>query len=284
MRSAKHTDSKWLFQADRLESTPSIRRGMSGHDELASRQAAAGLIRKIGLKLRESIKKPSGLCIDTAMVFMHRFYMFHSFQKYPAHAIAPCVLFLAAKVEETPVKLEYVIKTAHMIRNPSAPPLNERLFEELTHQLITHENLLLQTLGFDLVVYHPHTLIIGCGDLVGAPKTVTKLAYELATNSLHFTTMCLRYQPTMVASICLHMAFKRFQLKIEKSKEGKDWWNYLDDPNLTLESIDNKTLEFVAVIEKCRIAFNKWVSVKNQQPESVESRSITGGAASSSTG
>lgn len=217
------------------------------------------------------------------MVFMHRFYMFHPFQKFPAHAMAPCALFLAAKVEETPVKLEYVIKTAHMIRDPSAPPLNEKLFEELTQQLITNENLLLQTLGFDLVVYHPHTLIIGCGDLVGAPKIVTKLAYELATNSLHFTTMCLRYKPTLVAAICLHMAFKRWSLSIEKSKEGKDWWKYLDE-SLTRELIEEKMKEFVAVIATCRIAFNKWVSVKTQLSESLESRSGTGGSSTSGGG
>lgn len=272
MSTISSNQSRWLFPSDRLKHTPSINRGMSEHEELTQRQTAAGLIRKIGLKLKESCKRPSGLCIDTAMVYMHRFYMFHSFQKYPAQTMAPCALFLAAKVEETPIKLEYVIKTSHMIQNPSAPPLTEKRYEELQRELIANENLLLQTLGFDLIIAHPHTSVITCGDLVGASKTVTKLAYELATNSLHFTTMCLKYKPTTVACICLNMAFKGFSLSIEQSKEGKDWWNYLD-PDLKFDTIEEVTKEFLAIIEKCKKAFNKWLSVKNQpSSESYSSR------------
>ena len=280
MSSVKDNENRWLFPSKELSLTPSIKRGMTEQEELTHRQNAAGLIRKIGLKLKESCKRPSGLCIDTAMVYMHRFYMFHSFQKYPAHSIAPCSIFLAAKVEETPIKLEYVIRTTHMINNPTASQLSDRMYEELQQELITNENLLLQTLGFDLIVAHPHTSVITCGDLVGVPKTVTKLAYELATNSLHFTTMCLRYKPTTVACICLHMAFKRFSLSIERSSEGRDWWNYLD-PNLKYETIDDITKEFVAIIEKCRKAFNKWVTVRNQQTESVESNRGTSNHGSS---
>lgn len=264
-------EARWLISPERLRQTPSIRLGMTEQEELAQRQHAASLIRQIGSKLRETCKRPSGLCMDTAMVFMHRFYVFHSFQKYPAPKIAPCALFLAAKCEETPIKLEYVIRTSHMIINPNAPTLTPKELEQPSQELIANENLLLQTLGFELIIYHPHTSVITCGDMVNAPKMVTKLAYELATNSLHFTTMCLKYKPTTVACICLHMAFKRFSLSIPRSKEGKDWWNYLD-PNIKFDTIDDTTKEFVAIIEKCRKAFNKWVSVKNQQPESVESR------------
>lgn len=48
---------------------------------------------------------------------MHRFYMFHSFTKFLRNPIASCALFLAAKVEEQPRKLEHVIRVAHMIIN-----------------------------------------------------------------------------------------------------------------------------------------------------------------------
>ena len=57
------------------------------------------------------------LCINTAIVYMHRFYMFHSFTKFLRNPIASCALFLAAKVEEQPRKLEHVIRVAHMIIN-----------------------------------------------------------------------------------------------------------------------------------------------------------------------
>lgn len=272
MSSSQAEVDKWLFPS--LSSTPSIKCGMTEQEELAQRQVAACLIRQIGLELKKSCQRPSGVSITTAMVYMHRFYMFHSFTKFPAQSIAPCALFLAAKLEETPIKLEYVIKTTYLITNPKVTPhtLTDKISEELQQELIANENLLLQTLGFDLIVAHPHTLVVTCGEMVGAPKSVTRLAYELVTNSLHFTTMCLKYKPTTVACVCLHIAFKRFSLSIERSKEGKDWWYYLDQ-NLQFDTIEEITKEYVAIIEKCRTAFNKWVpSIRNQQFDSSESR------------
>lgn len=40
--------------------------------------------------------------------------------------IAPAALFLAAKVEEQPRKLEHVIKVAHACLNPQESPLDSR--------------------------------------------------------------------------------------------------------------------------------------------------------------
>lgn len=261
-------EARWIFPPDRLTSTPSIKRGITEDEELLQRQHAATLIRRIGIHLKDNFGKPSTLSMYTAMVYMHRFYVFHSFQKYPALKMAPAALFLAAKVEETPIRLEYIIKTTHMIQgpSPSSRPLNiqDKIYEELQQELIKNENLLLQTLGFDLIVTAPHTSVITCGEMVKAPKTVTKLAYELATNSLHFTTMCLKYRPTTVACICLHMAFKSFNLQVQRDEKGRDWWNYTKlDANLKMESIDQITIEFVSVIERCKKSFNKWVTVKS---------------------
>lgn len=59
----------------------------------------------------------SQLCINTAIVYMHRFYVFHSFTNFSWHQMAAAALFLAAKVEEQPRKLEYVIRVANMCRN-----------------------------------------------------------------------------------------------------------------------------------------------------------------------
>lgn len=256
--------ARWIFTAEQLKQTPSIKAGMTDHEELFQRQMAAGLIRKIGQKLKESCKRPNGLCVNTAMVYMHRFYMFHSFQKFPGRVMAPCALFLAAKVEETPIKLEFVIKTSHMIQNPGAPPLSEKMYEEIQKELIANENLLLQTIGFDLEIVHPHTSVITRADLIGVPKLTTKLAYELASNSLHFTTMGLQYSPGTVAAVCLNMAFKGCNLAIDQSREGKDWWNYLED-DLKFEKILEVQKEFLSIIDRNKKSFNKWVT---KQPSS----------------
>lgn len=56
----------------------------------------------------------SQLCINTAIVYMHRFYVFHSLTKFHRNSIAVAAIFLAAKVEEQPRKLEHVIRMAHL--------------------------------------------------------------------------------------------------------------------------------------------------------------------------
>lgn len=49
---------------------------------------------------------------------MHRFYVFHSFSHFPWHSIAAAAIFLAAKVEEQPRKLEHIIRVVHLCKNP----------------------------------------------------------------------------------------------------------------------------------------------------------------------
>lgn len=45
---------------------------------------------------------------------------------YISQIISPTTLFLAAKVEEQPRKLEHVIKVAHACLNPQEPPLDTK--------------------------------------------------------------------------------------------------------------------------------------------------------------
>ncbi|GBP85430.1 Cyclin-T2 [Eumeta japonica] len=39
-----------------------------------------------------------------------------------------------------------------------------------------------------------------------APKDLAQTSYFMASNSLHLTTMCLQYRPTVVACFCIHLA------------------------------------------------------------------------------
>lgn len=45
-----------------------------------------------------SFQNRSQLCINTAIVYMHRFYAFHSFTHFHRNSIAAAALFLAGKV------------------------------------------------------------------------------------------------------------------------------------------------------------------------------------------
>lgn len=62
--------------------------------------------------------------------------------------------------------------------------------------------------------------------------------------------MCLRYSPTIVACVCIHLACKWSNYKIPKSAEGKLWFTYVD-PSATLELLEKLTQEFLTIFDKC---------------------------------
>ncbi|PNI85711.1 CCNT2 isoform 9, partial [Pan troglodytes] len=68
-------------------------------------------------------------------------------------------------------------------------------------------------------------------------------------NSLHLTTFCLQYKPTVIACVCIHLACKWSNWEIPVSTDGKHWWEYVD-PTVTLELLDELTHEFLQILEK----------------------------------
>ena len=99
---------------------------------------------------------------------MHRFYVYHSLTRFHRNSIATAALFLAAKVEEQPRKLEHVIKIAHacLHRNENPSTIGTEAYYEQAQELVFNENVLLQTLGFDVAIDHPHTHVVRCCHLV----------------------------------------------------------------------------------------------------------------------
>ncbi|KAM9835867.1 cyclin-T2b [Aulostomus maculatus] len=238
--------TKWLFTREQLENTPSRRCGIEADRELSYRQQAANLIQDIGQKLNVS-----QLIINTAIVYMHRFYMIHSFTKFHRNVISQTTLFLAAKVEEQPRKLEHVIKIAHACINHQEPALDTKsnAFQQQSQELVALETIVLQTLGFEITIDHPHTDVVRCSQLVRASKDLAQTSYFMATNSLHLTTFCLQYRPTVVACVCIHLACKWSNWEIPVSTDGKHWWEYVDR-TVTLQLLDELTHEFLQILEK----------------------------------
>nr|XP_034986328.1 cyclin-T2 isoform X1 [Zootoca vivipara] len=191
----------------------------------------------------------SQLTINTAIVYMHRFYMHHSFTKFNRNIISPTALFLAAKVEEQPRKLEHVIKVAHACLHHQELDTKSDAYLQQAQELVILETIMLQTLGFEITIEHPHTDVVKCTQLVRASKDLAQTSYFMATNSLHLTTFCLQYKPTVIACVCIHLACKWSNWEIPVSTDGKHWWEYVD-PSVTLELLDELTHEFLQILEK----------------------------------
>uniref|UniRef100_A0A4W3HQT6 Cyclin T2a n=1 Tax=Callorhinchus milii TaxID=7868 RepID=A0A4W3HQT6_CALMI len=170
---------------------------------------------------------------------------------HPTEVISPAALFLAAKVEEQPRKLEHVIKVVHACLSPQEPQLDVKSegYLQQAQDLVILESIILQTLGFEITIEHPHTDVVKCTQLVRASKDLAQTSYFMATNSLHLTTFCLQYKPTVIACVCIHLACKWSNWEIPVSTDGKHWWEYVD-PTVTLELLDELTHEFLQILEK----------------------------------
>ncbi|XP_064876917.1 cyclin-T1-like isoform X2 [Oncorhynchus nerka] len=240
------TNNKWYFTREQIENSPSRRVGLDPDKELSYRQQAANLLQDMGQRLNVS-----QLTINTAIVYMHRFYMIQSFTRFHRNVIAPATLFLAAKVEEQPRKLEHVIKVTHACLNPQdpSPDIRSDAYLQQAQDLVILESIILQTLAFEITIDHPHTHVVKCTQLVRASKDLAQTSYFMATNSLHLTTFCLQYSPPIVACVCIHLACKWSNWEIPVSTDGKHWWEYVDN-TVTLELLDELTHDFLQILEK----------------------------------
>uniref|UniRef100_UPI00358FD8A3 cyclin-T1-like n=1 Tax=Myxine glutinosa TaxID=7769 RepID=UPI00358FD8A3 len=171
--------ARWSFSAGRLLDTPSRRCGLNRERELAARQQTAEQIYLLGQHLGVS-----QLTISTAIVYMRRFYMFHSFTKVQGNAIAQAALFLAAKVEEQQLKLEHVLRMAHsqFKAHEPLPDPKSKTYMKLSQDIIMLESVLLQTIGFDITIDHPHAHVIRCMQFVTASRELAQTSYFMATN------------------------------------------------------------------------------------------------------
>uniref|UniRef100_A0A3Q0R7U4 Cyclin T1 n=1 Tax=Amphilophus citrinellus TaxID=61819 RepID=A0A3Q0R7U4_AMPCI len=172
-------NNKWYFIRQQIDNSPSRRAGLDPDKELSYRQQAANLLQDMGQRLNVS-----QLTINTAIVYMHRFYMIQSFTRFHRNVIAPAALFLAAKVEEQPRKLEHVIKVAHACLNPQEPSPDVRsdAYLQQAQDLVILESIILQTLAFEITIDHPHTHVVKCTQLVRASKDLAQTSYFMATN------------------------------------------------------------------------------------------------------
>nr|XP_018266245.1 cyclin C [Kwoniella dejecticola CBS 10117]OBR88403.1 cyclin C [Kwoniella dejecticola CBS 10117] len=111
----------------------------------------AQLIQKLGkrLLLRQ-------IPIATACVFFKRFYLKNSICETNPYLVLAACLFVAAKVEETPVHIKSVVSEAKVVFNE----YNIKLFPAETNKLGEMEFYLLEDLDFHLVIFHPYRALL----------------------------------------------------------------------------------------------------------------------------
>jgi len=236
--------TRWYFTNQQIENAPSVAKGLEQSKELYYRRRCANFIQAIGRRLQLS-----QTVINTAMVYMHRFYMHQPFQRFHWQKMAPCFLFAAAKIEGDGQfrPIGYIQEAASQC---SLDESGSTKYKPLGEEILQNELALLITLGFETGADHPHNYVEKCAQLINANEQLTKTAYFLATNSLHMTTFCLQYHPEVIASVCMHLACLWAEHPIPESNSGKSWYeaNRIDN-RISKELLENLAIHYVRILD-----------------------------------
>ncbi|MCP9264615.1 Cyclin-K [Dirofilaria immitis] len=206
----------WLFTEQQLANTPSRRDGVDRIEEDKLRREGIKLIVEIG----SGLKLQPNPTLATAAVYFHRFYMFHSFKEFQKHLTALGCLFLAGKEEVMGV-----------------------------------ERVLLQTIKFDLHVDHPYTFLLQYQKVFKLDRekkqTVLQNAWTFVNDSIS-TTLCLMWEPEVIAISLIYMALKMTKLDncdwVDR-RPSEQWWDQFV-ANLTsdmMEDVCHKVLDYYTI-------------------------------------
>ncbi|KAF2487634.1 cyclin-like protein [Neohortaea acidophila] len=223
-------EAQWTFTEAELANTPSIQDGMSQAEEQDLRAKGVNFIVQVGIML----KLPQ-LTLSTAAIFFQRFLMRASLKKehngipklhqYQAAATA---LFLATKVEESCRKMKELILAFCRVaqKNPNL------IIDEQSKDwwrwrdcILHNEDVLLETLCFDLTVESPHRQLFELLKFYGLEhnKRLRNAAWSFVTDSNN-TQLCLLCTSRTIAIASLHAACRYCDVAIPDDAKGRPWW------------------------------------------------------------
>lgn len=238
----------WYYDKQELRDTPSIRAGMDHEMEHQYRKEGTRFIMECGTEMTLGHHT-----IATGAVYFHRFYMFHTFQEFSRYVTACCCLFLAGKVEETPKKCRDIIAAARSMLADATFQAFSNDLRKAKEEVMTLESILLQTIKFDLEVQHPHNYLLTYAKCLLGDKTkiqkMIQMAWNFANDSLS-TTMCLQWEPEIVAVALIYLASKVRKVTVTdwtgRQAHHVHWWDMFisDITTEILEDIGHQMLDF----------------------------------------
>lgn len=201
--------------------------------ELYMRQRCALQAQYLGNRMR--LKQ---ICINTAIVCMHRMFIIHNIEKFNNLAFIGASLFIASKVEEVPISLEYCAQTilAFNANGTPSPSAKSPQCQATMQEIVFCENAIIHTLAFNFNIIQPNYLVLSYCNKLNLPKELTKLAYTLGTYILILSNMCVRYKPSILACVCVNLAYKCMKEPQPDAEEGQINEDYADISMAALEN------------------------------------------------
>lgn len=190
--------SQWLFPISALSCTPTAQ-DRSLHEEMYDRCRGIEFLYRLGTSI--GLHAPG---LFTAATWFHRFFMRFSMLDYHRQTVAAACIFLATKTEECGRKLRDVARVcqskAKGIDVCDIPESGPEI-EEVSSQILTAEEVLLEALCFDFVVDSPHADLIDLFDAHDVGDRFQDFAWSIAHDSYR-TPLCVLYPPKIIAAAC----------------------------------------------------------------------------------
>lgn len=233
------TEAQWTFSEAELANTPSIQDGMSLAEEREKRASAINFMVQVGIML----KLPQ-LTLSTASVFFHRFMMRASFKnerngipKLHHFQAAATALFLATKVEESCRKMrELVLAFCRVAQKNPNLIIDEQSKDWWRWRdcILHNEDVVLETLCFDLTVESPHRQLFDMMKWFGIEhnKKLRNAAWSFVTD-INNTPLCLMVSSRSIAVASIYAALRHCGETIHDSN-GRPWW---ESQNVRLKDI-----------------------------------------------
>ncbi|OCF40406.1 hypothetical protein I317_05773 [Kwoniella heveanensis CBS 569] len=191
MRSLGPVERQWIFSPSALNNAPSRDDGITLEEELRRRAQTINYMRSLALRANsigkgqdpEAIHLRGTLVVGATLV--HRFYMRRSLKDFSEKLIAATILFLAAKIEEEPLKLRHIVNVSiqkfeppmtrgwEPDRNPNdQPSLEYRRWEK---DILSLEEIVLEATCFDMAIEQPWVILRratkGLDQLIGSSSS-----------------------------------------------------------------------------------------------------------------
>ncbi|CAM9362473.1 unnamed protein product [Ectocarpus fasciculatus] len=225
--------------------------------------------------------------------------MLHSFQRHERFFVGSACLFLAAKVEESSKRVEQVMSKSWKVWNGGRDPPaeNEKSFKRLREKILIAERCVLHTLGFQLTVDHPYSVVMsllkklftmgkGADGGKGADKALNRQLSQAATSFVNdslLTTLCLQYRPKQVAAAVVYLTYLYMGLpRVDTTLLEADVTVVADICDIILSLYDERGAgHATVVVTDLRDKLKQRMMIKNA-PAAAAAAAASGGAGSTS--
>uniref|UniRef100_A0AC35TZA2 Cyclin N-terminal domain-containing protein n=1 Tax=Rhabditophanes sp. KR3021 TaxID=114890 RepID=A0AC35TZA2_9BILA len=213
-------NKRWIFTEEEMSDMPSIRDGLSAQEVLDKRRLTAGYITQIMVRLngrKSRAKHITQLCTCIAIIHMHRFYTVHSYKLFHEADVAAACLFLACKTEDCFQKLDNFIAAWYSVKFPDTNyrplgdpslPIFKEIYHDAKHLLELHENIILQTIGFNLQFFTPLFCVLKHCSNCKIDRKIAQTAYFFVMDMIHLTDWTVRYSTETLACLGIDLALR----------------------------------------------------------------------------